>query len=120
MTDQISISDLHLRAIIGVNSDERRARQDILVNIVLHTDTQAAAQSDDIKDAVNYRTITKSVIDLVEKSDSYLVEHLAEKISRLCLKDSRVSRVLVSVEKPTALRFASSVGVTIERSQADI
>jgi dihydroneopterin aldolase/D-erythro-7,8-dihydroneopterin triphosphate epimerase len=120
MTDKIHISKLHLRTVIGVNPEERRARQDILLDILLHTDTHTAGASDDIRDAVNYRTITKQIINLVEGSQFYLVETMAEEIAKLCLLDPRVERVAVSVEKPTALRFARSVGVTIERSQENV
>ncbi len=67
MTDQIQIKDLLLRTIIGINEEERRDRQDVLINIVLYADTQAAGVSDDMDDAVNYRTITKRVIQLVEE-----------------------------------------------------
>ena len=38
----------------------------------------------------------------------------------LCLRDARVTRARVSIQKPGALRFAASVGVVIERTQADI
>lgn len=117
MPDQISIFDLHLRAIIGVNQNERTDRQDIMVNIVIHTDTSAAAASDNIDDTVNYRSLTKRIIQLVEESEYYLVETMAERIATLCLDDKRVERTIVSIEKPTALRFARSVGVTIERSR---
>ena len=118
--DQIEISDLHLRAIIGVNPDERENRQDVLVNITLDVDTRPAAASDAIADAANYRTITKRVIDLVENSRFFLVETLAAAIARACLKEPRVERALVSVEKPAALRFAASVGVTVERIRDDL
>ena len=116
-TDQIEISDLHLRAIIGINPEERENRQDILINITLDTDTRPAALSDDIADAANYRTITKSVITLVEISQFFLVEKLAAAIAQVCLEDHRVQRVRVRVQKPSALRFAASVGVTIERTR---
>ena len=116
-TDQIEISDLHLRAIIGINPEERENRQDILINITLDTDTRPAALSDDIADAANYRTITKSVITLVEISQFFLVETLAATIAQVCLEDHRVQRVRVRVQKPSALRFAASVGVTIERTR---
>ena len=116
-TDQIEISDLHLRAIIGINPEERENRQDILINITLDTDTRPAALSDDIADAANYRTITKSVITLVEISQFFLVETLAAEIAQVCLEDHRVQRVRVRVQKPSALRFAASVGVTIERTR---
>lgn len=120
MTDRITIKDLFLRTIIGINDDERNNRQDVLVNITMETDTRAAAASDRIKDTVNYRSVTKDVIDLVEKSRFFLVEKLAEEIAKLCLQDQRVQSATVSVEKPAALRFAKSVGVTIQRSRSDV
>ena len=85
MADQIQIKDLLLRTIIGINEEERRARQDVLINIILYADTRAAGASDDIDDAVNYRTITKRIIQLVEESRFYLVEKLAAEIAKTCL-----------------------------------
>lgn len=117
MADLILIRDLLVRAIIGVNDDERANRQDVLLNIALEADTHPAAASDDIAEAVNYRTIAKAVIALVEGSQCYLVERLAQQIADLCLRDVRVQAVTVRVEKPGALRFARSVGVEIRRTQ---
>jgi FolB domain-containing protein len=114
--DQIHIKDLLLRAVIGISDEERRDKQDLLINITLHIDHTAAA-SDNISDAVNYRTITKQIIKLVENSQFYLVEKLALEIVDICLADQRIERAVVTVEKPGALRFARSVGVTIDRTQ---
>ncbi len=113
--DRIEIKDLLLRCIIGINEDERTHPQDVNINIVMWADFQKAAASDDIQDAVNYRTVTKQVIEHVENSHYFLVERLAERIAEICLSNSQVKRVRVSVEKPGALRFARSVGVRIER-----
>jgi dihydroneopterin aldolase/D-erythro-7,8-dihydroneopterin triphosphate epimerase len=120
MIDQIHIKDLLLRAIVGINEEERRNRQDVLINLVLDVDMSQAGESDDIDHAVNYRTLTKRIIQLVETSQFFLVEKLASEIAAICLEDTRVERVLVTVEKPGALRFARSVGVSIERGQNDI
>jgi len=117
MRDQIQIKDLLLRTIIGINDEERRNRQDVLINIVLYADTRAAGASDAIEDAVNYRTITKRVIQMVEASSFYLVEKLTAEIAAICLEDPRVAAVDVRVEKPGALRFARSVGVEIHRER---
>lgn len=119
MADEIFIKDLLVRAIVGINEEERVNLQDILINIVLYVNTRPAARSDDIEQAVNYRTLTKHIMDMVEASQFFLVEKLTTEIIRLCLADKRVERARVSVEKPTALRFARSVGVTIERAQGD-
>ena len=117
MHDFIEIEDILVRAIIGINPDERENRQDVVISLRLETDTRPAALTDDINEAVNYRTITKDVIDLAESSSFLLVERLAEEISKLCLLDQRVFRVRVSVKKPGALRFARTVGITIERGR---
>jgi D-erythro-7,8-dihydroneopterin triphosphate epimerase len=120
MSDEIRIKGLFLRTIIGINDDEREQKQDVRINLALTVDTRPAARSDEIDDAVNYRTITKDVIDLVENSKFFLVERMAEEIARLCLRDPRVEQVRVSIEKPAALRFARSVGVVIRRSRSDV
>ncbi len=117
MADEIIIRDLLLRAIIGINEDERRNRQDVLINITLFANTETAGRSDKVEDTVNYRTLAKQVIRLVENSSFYLVERLAAEIMSFCMADPRVERARVSVEKPGAVRFARSVGVVIERSR---
>jgi len=120
VSDRIQIQDLLLRTIIGINEEERRNRQDVLINITLYADTRAAGASDDIGDAVNYRTITKRVIKRVEESSFNLVERMAAEIAAICLEEPRVETVDVRVEKPGALRFARSVGVEIRRTRSDL
>jgi dihydroneopterin aldolase/D-erythro-7,8-dihydroneopterin triphosphate epimerase len=120
MFDTIEICDLHVRCIIGINPDERVNRQDVFINVSLETDTRKAATSDDIEDAVNYRTLCKDLIELAEGSQFLLVERLAAELANVCLQDERVSRVKVRVDKPGALRFADSVAVTIERAREDL
>ena len=119
MPDKVFIRDLHCRGILGINPDERVNRQDVLVNVVLETDIRPAAESCDIADAVNYRTVAKGVLDLVETGEFLLVETLCERIAELCLGDARVSACEVTVDKPTALRFAAGVGVTIRRERGE-
>jgi len=118
-TDQVHIKELLVRTIIGINPEERVKRQDVLINITMFADLRPAIISDDIADAVNYKTIAKQVIEMVENSQFYLVEKMASEIADICLADVRVTRAMVSVEKPGALRFARSVGVTIDRRRGE-
>jgi FolB domain-containing protein len=117
--DKIIIRDLLLRGIIGINPDERVKQQDILINMVIWADIRQAAASDAIEDAVDYKSITKRVIQHVEESSDFLVERLVTDLARLVITEFGVDRVMVRVEKPTALRFAASVGIEIERTRAD-
>lgn len=116
--DRIIVRDLLLRGIIGINDWEREKKQDILVNLMLFADMHAAGLSDDVADTLNYRSVTKAIIEYVEASEHYTVEALATAIAQICI-DYGAERVIVRVEKPGALRFAKSVGVEIERGRAD-
>jgi 2-amino-4-hydroxy-6-hydroxymethyldihydropteridine diphosphokinase len=98
--DQVLIRDLLVRGVIGIHDWERKARQDVLVNITASCDTRPAAKSDSIVDAVDYRAMTKRVIEHVEKGSPKLVERLAAEIADLCLADPRIQHVRVRVEKP--------------------
>lgn len=118
-TDRILVRDLLLRGVIGLNDWEREVEQDILINIELAVDARAAGESDDVAHTLNYRTLTKDVIALVESSQPFLVETLAHQIARIAIVDHGANRAIVRVEKPGALRFARSVGVEVDRTSAD-
>ena len=116
--DRIHIRDLSVEGIIGINPDERVTKQEVLVNVTLWVDTRPAAGSDDIADAVNYRTLNKALIKHIEEGEPFLVERLVGELAQLCFDaDERVQEVEVTVEKPGALRHARSVGITIHRSR---
>ncbi len=117
--DRILIKDLLVRGIIGLNDWEREKKQDILLNLELQVETRRAAESDDIEDSLNYRSLTKAIVQHVESSSRFLVEALAADIARIAIVDFGAKGVKVRLEKPGALRFAKSVGVEIERSRAD-
>jgi dihydroneopterin aldolase/D-erythro-7,8-dihydroneopterin triphosphate epimerase len=119
MSDFIEIEDLLIRTIVGINPEERENRQDVLMTVRLEADLRPAARTDSIDDAINYKSIKKSIVAMVEQSSYQLVETLAEEVAQLCLKDARVERVRVHLKKPGALRFAKTVGVCIERDQHD-
>jgi len=115
--DRILIRDLRVRCIIGVDEEERREKQDVVINLALTADLRPAGRSDCFEEAVDYRAIKKRVVAMVEASEYRLVEALAERLAELCLEHPAVQQVQVTVEKPSALRFARSVGVEITRSR---
>lgn len=115
--DQVIIKNLLARGVIGVNDWERKRPQNILINLTLFTDTRRAAQSDNLDDCVNYSTMSKKVLAHAETANRETVEALANDLAILCLEEPRVTKVMVRVEKPGAVRFAESVGVEVERSR---
>ena len=115
LMDKTYISDLLFRCIIGINPDERVNKQDVLINLTIFTDFSRCIETEDIEDTVNYKSLKLDIMTLVENSSYLLVEKLASAISECCLSYKGVQAVKVKVEKPTALRFAKSVGVEIFR-----
>lgn len=115
--DKVIIKNLLARGIIGVNDWERNRPQNILINIVMFTDTRPAARSDSIQDCINYSTMSKKILAHAESVNRLTVEALANDLAHICLEEQSVQKVIVRVEKPGAVRFAESVGVEIERSR---
>lgn len=119
MEDRIEIRGLRLRCIIGFNPEERLNRQDVIIHMTLFSDLRRGGETDQPADILNYRTVNKAVIRHVEASSYNTVEALAASIARIATVECGAPRIIVTVEKPGALRFTDSVGVTIERTAAD-
>jgi len=118
MMDKIIIKDLLARCVVGINEEERREKQDVVINIMLTADLKKACTSDRFEDTVDYRAIKKKVLTIVESSSYYLIEALAEQIAQACLEFNGITGAQVLLEKPSALRFARSVGVELYRERA--
>lgn len=108
------ISNLRLRTFIGFNPDERSKQQDVVINAQIHHTPKAAALRDDVEGALDYKVITKAIIRHVEEGRFLLLEKLSSDLVEICSADPAVTRVVVTVDKPHALRFADSVSLTLE------
>lgn len=114
--DQIHIRQLKLNAVIGVYPRERKAPQAVIIDLVLHTDLQAAGRSDQLTDTIDYAALVERVRKAAAESSFQLLEALAEHIAVLCLREPRIAAVDVTVAKPGALP-GIGVAVTIHRSR---
>lgn len=113
--DRIHIRDLQIRCIVGVFPEERIEKQDVRLNITLHADLHTACKTDRLEDTIDYKGLKKQIVALVEPSECFLIERLAERVAEACLGRAGVRRVDVTIDKPGALRFARSVAVEITR-----
>ena len=113
--DRIVIRELLVRCVLGVDDEERREMQDVLITVALHADLRRAGESDRLEDAIDYRSVKKEILAAADGSRYRLVEALAERVASLCLAHAGVERVDVTVEKPGSLRFARSAAIEITR-----
>ncbi|KOP55028.1 D-erythro-7,8-dihydroneopterin triphosphate epimerase [Pseudomonas coronafaciens pv. porri] len=112
-TARIRVKDLRLRTYIGINEDEIVNKQDVLINLTILYAAQEAVSDNDIEHALNYRTITKAIIQHVEGNRFALLERLTQEVLDLVMTHQAVIYAEVEVDKPHALRFAESVSITL-------
>ncbi len=110
---RIRIKDLRLRTYIGINDDEIKNKQDVLINITVLYPAADAVNENDIEHALNYRTITKAVIRHVEENRFALLERLTQEVLAVVMEFAPVRYAEVEIDKPHALRFAESVSITL-------
>lgn len=111
----IRIKNLLIRTYIGFNPEELVNKQDVLINIEIETDIpEVALKTDEPVDILDYKTVTKRVIELVQQGRFKLLEVLTKKILDLLMEDQKIKRAKVEVDKPHALRFAESVSLIME------
>jgi D-erythro-7,8-dihydroneopterin triphosphate epimerase len=114
---RINISNLRLRIFIGFNPEEKAKQQDVIVNAEIRYRADAAFVSDDEADALNYKNITKHMIDHIEQGRFHLLEKLTADLLAIASESDQVSFAEVRLDKPHALRFADSVSVTLSASR---
>ena len=109
----IRITDLALSTIIGTNKWERTRKQKIIINIIFTYDSKGAARTDNLKHAIDYKTLTKKIITNVTVSRFYLLEKLTDFILCIVMENPSVKSASVRVDKPKALRFSKSVSAEL-------
>jgi dihydroneopterin aldolase len=115
--DIVFIEDLRIDTVIGIYDWERRVRQTLSFDIEMAFDNTVPAASDDIALTLNYKDVSKRLIDYVSESSFGLVETLAERCAALIREEFTVAWVRLKLSKPGAVRGAKAVGVCIERGR---
>ena len=116
--DKVFIEALEIDALIGIYDWERRIRQTLVFDLEMGFDNRMPAASDDIADTLDYKAVSKRLIEFVSQSGFGLVETLAERCAALILDEFKVASLRLKLSKPGAVRGARTVGVIIERSRA--
>lgn len=115
--DLVYIQALETEAVIGVYGWEREIRQRLVLDLELGTDIRVAAANDDIDAALNYKSISDRVLELVRESEFFLLETLAEEIAACLMSEFGVQWLRLKLAKPGAVPEAADVGVIIERGE---
>ena len=117
-TDKIFIKELRIPCLIGIFDWERKKKQIVSIDIEFSASISRAAKTDNIRDAQDYKKISKRVIDFVSKSQFFLIEALIENLAAILLKEFKLKEITLQIEKPGAIRGARTVGIRITRQAA--
>jgi dihydroneopterin aldolase len=98
----------------GANPGEREAAQPFDVTAVIELDLQAAEQSDDLKDTLDYGVMRTAIAQIVASTSFRLIERLAGEVLRAVFSDPRVARAEITIAKPEVLEGATP-SVTLRR-----
>ncbi len=113
--DIVYIRSLKIKTVIGIYDWEREIKQTVRIDLEMAKDNRKAAASDSIEDALDYKAVSKRLIQFVEQSEFQLIETLAERIATIVREEFGVPWLRLRLGKPGAVTGAKDVGVVIER-----
>ena len=116
----IELRGLRFEAICGVLPHERTTPQPLELDIDLQADLDAAGESDDLADTIDYGAVCAAVEAAVQAQPVALLERLAALVSQAVLDvDARISAVEVVVRKlrPPVPQHLATSGVRVRRSR---
>ena len=113
--DTVFIRELRIDTVIGIYEWEREIRQTVVLDLEMDADIAKAAATDAIEDTLDYKAVSKRLIEFVRASEFQLVETLAERCAAIVLEEFEVPWVRLTLNKVGAVSAARDVGVIIER-----
>ncbi|NNC54632.1 MAG: dihydroneopterin aldolase [Pseudomonadales bacterium] len=111
----IFIQALKVETLIGICDWEREVPQQLLFDIHMDADTSAAAESDNIDDALDYAAVAEQTTHFVQASTRLLLEPLLHDLAQHLLKNfTAIDAITLTVRKPQAIAAADCAGVTLQ------
>lgn len=104
-------------AIVGIYAWERTDPQRVMLNIELEFDGTKAALVDGIEHTIDYYELSQRIIKHVESAQYFLIEKLAQSVLDIVMSDKRVTRAVVELDKPAAIKAADSTSIVVSASK---
>ncbi len=113
---QLTIRDIVFLGQHGVTTKERSQPQRFKVSVVLNLTPDPGSMDDDLTATLNWSAVRRRIKEIIETASFALVETLAAAITNDLLKESRIEKVQVTVEKLDAWHDGNGVpGITLTR-----
>src|SRR5690242_12573264 len=110
---RIKIKNLKLKVLLGLYEHERTAKQTVILNVVFEPSMDKAAETDNIKDAINYHKLVDEIREKVEKTEFFLIERLSQFILDIIKANPAIRSAEIEIDKPDApIEDIDSVSIT--------
>lgn len=115
--DIVFVRELRFKTIVGCWDWERQVRQEVSIDLEMGWDMSAAAASQNLSEALDYKAVSVRVRDFVVDQQFELVEAAAHAIADLVMQEFAVPWVRVRFSKPFAVAGAKAVGAVVEKGE---
>lgn len=119
MRSSIVLKGIELSARCGITETERQHPQPLLVDLIFRCPNQAAFQSDQLADTVDYSLVTSRIREIGEGGGFSLLETLTDRICQTLLQEFPMTHLRIWVRKirPPLKHIKGSVGIQVIRSR---
>lgn len=114
MNDKILIRGIAINCIIGINPNERRIKQEILINVSIETDFSKL--NDNIKNTINYSSVYKFIKKFVSVSKYFLIETLGDELAKQLMIEFNINKLDIEVIKPSVFNEKEIVSIKLSRT----
>ena len=83
---KFSLKDVDMSLYLGVSNEERFSKQTVKVSVRFSYDTEKAAQSDDLKDTIDYFDLYQLIKNFPKDREYKLLERLYEDLEQTILE----------------------------------
>jgi dihydroneopterin aldolase len=115
---KIVIEEMEFFAFHGHNREEQIIGNRFLVDLEMETDLSVPAETDQLKDAVNYQQAYKIITDEMRRKKSNLLENIGKRmLDALYAEMTGIKKITLRIRKmyPPMGGPINSVGVTMSR-----
>ena len=115
--DTIFINELRIDTRIGIYEREKQVAQTIQLDLEIGRRGEHAAHSDRIEDTIDYAEVVADIRKLFAEQHFALLEHAAESIAQLVIRDFKAPWLRITIAKLSPLAGVKRLGVSIERGK---
>ena len=107
----LGLSGIDVDCIIGDRADERERAQRLTVDLRIEID-DCAADSDELRDTVDYAELTARVRTALVAAKRRMIERAAKVVCDICLADAKVRAATVCITKSGSVAHLAAASAT--------